>query len=612
MRWWLEAEDGSRVQEHPEFTQANFDSKNAKAKVTKARYAWRWDGRLPNTHGRRTFLQNARCLSRISVKTASGHVIPIGTLDRASIEVQGNPYKIFVIASPKLDADLIAERKGRGGGRWLNTSGNRFQADCWMRIYRGVPAPGSDGHVVFLGHGAIEATDVETPAESASPKWGAIATPHDVDLKGFFRTATHGGTTFWLFEMIDEIPAVAAHAREITLARETGSEGLLPEAINPFSGVNRACKNGVHGHQSFPTPPKGFIVEAASVGCTTFVDLSSGTPEAPAAEATDVLNLRASFGKWNDAAPAGTANKPWGPPLDGGRPGSFRNKQNKRNETKDALLSDDFDSPLLKSPKSDADAADGIESPHMQATVQQAVLGGFLEHEIPTAETVAAEPDGPEATVNPKVRLRIRLVQAAEDTLYWQYHRAVAFGHTMTGSGGAYTGELWIPRMVQRLWNGHWRNLQVKGQCEYRWFYEERYDAGDTRVAGWIGRKPTPVEGWVKLADDEAGRFTKKEVPIPPAPARGLTLGCEVYSVFRYRVRLQPQPVDGTSFWDVLTARDDLFTEPRIRARFRDEAIETVGNVKYLVGQSELFLYRLAIGDFGPGRGLDRDPSALA
>ena len=622
LHWWLEDEQGERIVEHPKFSKTHFDAKHADAKVAKARYAWRWDGRLPNANGRRTFLQNAPCWSRIAVKTASGQLIPIGTLDRSRIDVQGFPYRVFVVASPKPDVDLVAERTGRGGGRWLNSAGNRFQADCWMRIHRGVAAPGGDGHVVFLGQGAVEATDVETSAESASPRWGAIATPHDVDLKGFYRTATHGGVTFWLFEMVDVTPAVPAHAREITLAQVTGDDGLLPQPINPFSGVNRPCKNGVHGHQSFPTTPTGFIVEAASVGCTTFVNLATGTTAAPAAQVSDLLNLKASFGSWIGDAPSATANTPWGPPLAGQRPGTFRNKQNKRNEPRDALLADDFDSPLMRSPASTGDAADGTESPHLQATVQNAVLGGFLEHEIPTAETVAAEPDGPAASVNAKVRLRIRLEQPAEGTLYWQYHRLVAFGHTMKGSVTAYTGELWIPRMAQRLWNGHWRNLQIKGQCEYRWFFEERYSDGDPQVTGWIGRKPTPVEAWVSLSNDEAGRFVRKDVPIPPVSARGMASGCDVYSVFRYRIRLHPQPAAATSVWGTLPQRDDLFTEERIRARLLDETIETVAGVKYLVGQSELFLYRPIIGDFGPGPGSDpgrgrergpaeRDPAAI-
>lgn len=610
LHWWLEDKDGGRVVEHPDFSKAHFDSKHAKAKVAKGRHAWRWDGRLPNDHGRRTFLQNAACWSRISAKSASGHAIPIGNLDRARIDVQGHPYRIFVVASPKLDADLIAERQVRGGGRWLNAAGNRFQADCWMRIYRGVQTPGNDAHIVFLGHGAVEATDVETSAESTAPRWGAIATPHDVELKGYFRTATHGGVTFWLFEMIDEIPVVPAHATEITLAQVTGGDGLLPAPINPFSGVNRACKTGVHGHQSFPNTPTGFIVEAASVGCTTFVNLANGTPAAPAAEATDVLNLRASFGSWHGNAPTATGNKVWGPPLAGGRPGTFRNKQNKRNLIDDALLADGFDSPLLRSPKSDADPDDGLESPHMQSTVQQAVMGGFLEHEIPTKAAVPAEPDGAEPTVDSKVRLRVRLVQAAEDSLYWLYHRAVAFGHVMTGAAGSYSGELWIPRMAQRLWNGHWRNLQLQGQCEYRWYYEERFADGGTLVAGWIGTKPAVADGWANL--DGVGRFRKSNVPTPRVSARAMTSGCEVYSVFRYRVRLQPQPVPASGVWGPLPAQDDLFTEPRIRARFLGETIETVANVKYLVGQSELFLYRPLIGDFGRNSGsTNRDPMAV-
>lgn len=596
LHWWIEDQDGQRRIEHPDFSQAHFDANNAKAKVKKARYAWRWDGRLPNDANRPSFLQDgASARSRIQVKTTTGRLIPIGSLDLASIVVKGHPYRIFVVANPKTDIDLQAE-KARRNNRWLSSRGNRFQADCWMQVFRGVASPGSEAHVVFLGQGAVEATDVETSTESTSPKWGAIGTPHDTDLKGYFRTAKHGGVTFWLFEMVDETPNPAGPAAtrhyEITLPRIAGPTGLLPEPINPFSGVNRAIKNGVHGHQSFSDSNTGFIGEPASVGCTTFLDLSSGTAANPAANRGDLTAFKASYGSWNGAAPANTGTKPWGPPLDGGRPGSFRNKQNYGDAPEDALILDDFDNPRV--------GPANREPFHLQATVQHAVLGGFLEHEIPQNPLVASDPDSPTPATNPKVRLRIRLNQAPEDSLYWQYHRAAAFGHSMQSSG-TYTGELWIPRMIQRLWNGHWRNLQLNGQCSYRWFFEGRCSDGTNSVLAWIGTKPTPVTGWATLSASNIGRYQKSSVPIPAVP--NAILGVDVFSVFRYRIRLHPEPKANTSVWEPLSARPDLFTDPARRAHFIDETIVTEGGVQYLVGQSELFLFRPAFGDFGPTPG---------
>ena len=157
------------------------------------------------------------CHSCLAIKNATDKSIPTGGWGHAVLVTRGDPHKILIVGKPKSNDELRAEMLGRGGQRWLNAAGNRLQGDCWIQVFRGRTNDQSDGHLVFLGHGAIEATDVETAAESANPRWGAIATPHDVELKAFVRSGTQGGVTFWLCELIDPVDNAAAAAPFISL-----------------------------------------------------------------------------------------------------------------------------------------------------------------------------------------------------------------------------------------------------------------------------------------------------------------------------------------------------------------------------------------------------------
>jgi len=595
MRWWLEDAEGKRVLEHPDFNKANVEGFKDAARISTGNYGWRWDGRLPNQAKRPVFLQNATGHSRIEIRTASGRVIPLGTIDRAEIEVQGRPYRVFIVATPKTNLELEAERQARCGGRWLSSRGNRFQADCWIRIFRGVKSDGNDDFAVFLGQGAVEATDVQTATEAGTAaRWGAIATPHDADLKGYIRQGKHGGVQFWLFEIVDPAPASAAVSALIPLETRSGPDGLLPPPNNPFCDTqpNKPYKDGVHGHQSFrdggSSAVHAFVSEPASVGCTTFLNLSSGAVEGTTGIRGDLRSVRSEFGSWNGSVPSATGTALWGPPLGDGRPGTFRNKQNKRNETRDALLADDHDQPLLKSPAV-AGEESGIESPHMQATVQHAVLGGFLEHEIPSKSSVAADPDDSAFDKDPKVWIRVRLEQGGEGGLYWAYHRLVCFGHTMKLDGDTVGAELWIPRMVQRLWNGHWRNLQVGGTTDYRWYFERRNPNGASTIVGWIGVKPSANDGWVPLVPANMGKFAKSLPRPTPLKVTTSDVG-DVYAVFQYRIRLHPAPGAATSVWQPLAAMDDPFVSV-LPPQLAEEKIQKSDGHDWLVGSSEVYIY---------------------
>ena len=602
--WWrLEDKDGKLVREHEDFSEKHFNDKNAAAKIQSGKFAWRWDGRRINDHKLLVFFRDGECFSRIQIKSASGRAIELGALARTPIEVQGDPYKVWIVGEPKANHDLDAEMNGRGGKRWLNAAGNRLQGDCWIRVYRGVPNPGGEDHLVFLGHGAVEATDVETPAEATSARWGAIATPHDVPHKGYVRQGKHGGIEFWLCELVDaddkadkDAEGKSKDAWFISLPIERG----LPPANNPFCDgrKDQPYKDGVHTHQSFGSA--GHILEAASVGCTTVLDLYSGTHAKPSVVFGDLRAPRAKFGTWNGTKPDKASNNPWGPPMEDGRPGHFHNKQTMRaaGHESDALLNDDFDKPMLTPLPAASPATVFDQTPHLQPTGQHAIFGGFLEHEIPHWLAAApADVDGPGLDVDPKMRIRCMLKQPDEASRYWQYHRLVGFGHTVHAVTLTRCKVFaYFPRMAQRLWNGHWRNLQVKGQTQYAWFIEKREGGTNTAVA-WVSAKPAGNAEYVDLPNSNIG--------LAPGNAEGghavdvrLSASAEFYSVIKYKIKLHPDH-DGdkspaTSVWEPLAARDDLLTERQVAVPmggYASVAAETIvkeGSQHFLVGRSEL------------------------
>jgi len=608
MRWWLEDKDGRLVREHEDFSKKHFDDKHAAAKLSTAKHGWRWDGRRLNDNNRLVFFRDSECFSRIQIKSASGKSIEVGDLGRTSIEAQGDPYKVWIVGEPKTDRELDEEMMGRAGKKWLNAAGNRLQGDCWIKIYRGVANPDGLDHLVFIGHGAIEATDVETPAEKTPARWGAIATPHDAPHKGYVRQGKHGGIEFWLCEMVDaDDKADSKDAWFITLSKE----GSLPDANNPFcdNRKDKPFKDGVHTHQSFGS--EGHILEAASVGCTTVLDLSSGTHAKPSVTYGDLRANRVKFGTWNGTKPDKASNDPWGPPMEEGRPGHFYNKQTMRGagHESDALLADDFGKPMLTPPRAASPATVFDQTPHLQLTGQHAIFGGFLEHEIP--HWLAAHPaecDGPGLDVDPKMRIRCVLRQAPEDSKYWLYHRLVPFGHSVhSASLTKVKVKVYIPRMVQRLWNGHWRNLQVKGQSQYAWFIERR-DGPAPTVAGWISAKPAGLAEYVDLPNGNIGK-APSNLESGAGVAVDLTASSSYYSVFKYRIKLHPSQDDAASVWEPMSARDDLLTERQVTvpfggyARVVAESIVKDGAQHYLVGRSELKLMSPGVDSIAPSPG---------
>ena len=615
MRWWLEDKDGNLVAEHPKFTKDNAKNKTSDAQIKSGKYAWRWDGRRLNKNKLMVFMRNEPCVSRIAITSDAGRSIPVNAMETASINVMGDPYKLWVVGEPKADADLDAMvngMKGNAKGRWVSSSGNTLQADCWIKIFRGVDSPGSDSQLVFLGHGAIEATDVETDAEKgAAARWGAIATPHDVEHKAYVRKGTHGGKTFWLCELIDAADKTGNDAYLITLAPAAGA----PPANNPFCDINNnhPFKDGVHTHQSFPEGTVEHIIEAASVGCTTFANLSDHTHDDPAATRGDIVNNRASFGLWvTDAAPGDSSNKAWGPPLPDSRPGTFLNKQNRRTIVTDALRPDDYDNPRLAPAPVTQAATVFDDTLHMQFTAQHALFGGFLEHEVPLNALVHAEPDAPDLDTNPKLRIRCILRQAPEASKYWQYHRLLFFGHSVQSIGDK-TIKLtaFVPRKVMRLWNGHWRNLQIKGQTEYAWCIEKRDQAGTVMSTTWVSKKPAANAEYVTLPSDQIGKAGGNAVSGDFTVKAGASAGT-LYSVLKYRVRLHPDHDEATSLWQPLDGRQDMLTVVQSTmqgegspAQVADEEIVKVGSAHYLVGSTELEIMPVTVDFGGPSNPAD-------
>ncbi len=610
MRWWLEDKDGKQIAEHPKFTKDNAKNKKADAQVKTGKYAWRWDGRKLNDHKRLVFMRNEPCISRIAITSEAGRSIPVNAMETARINVMGDPYKLWVVGEPKADADLDAQVNSMAGnkkGRWLNSAGNSLQADCWIKVYRGVDSPGSDDQLVFLGHGAIEATDVETDQEKgAAARWGAIATPHDVEHKAYVRKGTHGGKKFWLCELIDAPNKTGNDAYLISLAPADGA----PPANNPFCDIkkNEPFKDGVHTHQSFPEGTNEHILEASSVGCTTVVNLSDRTHDNPASTRGDIVSNRASFGLWvTEAVPGDASNKLWGPPLPDSRPGTFLNKQNRRTIVSDALRPDDYDNVRL-SPLQVTQAATVFDdTQHIQFTAQHALFGGFLEHEIPLSPTVHAEPDAPDMDTNPKLRIRCILREAPEASKYWQYHRLIAFGHSVDSIGDkSIKLSAFMPRKVMRRWNGHWRNLLIAGQTEYAWFIEKRGGAGTAQNVAWVSKKPTAPAEYVKLPSDQIGKAGGNSVIGDFTVKAGASAGTLV-SVFKYRVKLHPDHSETTSLWEPLAGRQDMLTVIQSTlhgngspAQVDDEEIVKIGNQHYLVGSTELEIMPVTVDYGGP------------
>jgi len=592
MRWWLEDADGGIVAEHPDFTKANYDAKKPAAKLSTAKHAWRWDGRRTLENKHRVFMRNEPCLSRIMIKSESGKSVALGTLDSTSIEVQGEPYRVLVAGVPKSNDELRAELAKQGSDpRWLSKSGYRISRDCWIKIYRG--KSGSPGHMVFLGHGAIEAADDL-----------AIATPHDKPAKAWIRPDRKGEESNYDVCQIEDEGVTDGQLNLPTLT--DGSGTALPPPKNPMNS-HKTSKAGVQGHwsygsvsadggRSFPAGQQQsplFLFKDSSQGCTTVNREDDHTPDKPGAFVDGVKSINPAYGRWGSAAAPGD-NASGGP--------KFVNKQNKRDRDQDALLEDEDSKPLTTPPiigtiaNHLASIAD--EPLHMQPTFQQALWGGFLGPEIPLSPSVADEPDAdPKADCQARIRCDLR--DADPGTMYWQYHRLVPFGHESKATG-ATTRQvtLWVPRVAQRKWNGHWRNLVVRGHCEYAWFLEIRGTDGSTKNGGWIGTKPGTGHDYTAL--DDIGRF-RKSVTFPPLDLSEGSLGDRYYSLFKYRIKLDPQPNAAEHVWEPLGPFEDMISAALPRANSLGEKLLKVGASWYLVGSSELELLRPMVDLPPPG-----------
>ena len=124
---------------------------------------------------------------------------------------------------------------------------------------------------------------------------------------------------------------------------------------------------------------------------------------------------------------------------------------------------------------------------------------------------------------------------------------------------------------------------------EYAWFFEQRNADGTTVNRGWIGKKPAAGKDYVTL--DDIGKMTKENLAKPSFDsAAAKAAGATMFSVFKYRVKLLPAAAAGSSVWEPLTARNDLFSELGNFAKLIDEQIVKVGSDSYLVGQSEVKL----------------------
>ncbi|MCS6863043.1 MAG: hypothetical protein NZT92_22285, partial [Abditibacteriales bacterium] len=413
-KWQIIDASGNVIKEHPNFSEANYNANAATARLQNARYGWLWDGR--NNAANPVFWAAGTYRSRVTVKNNAG--VQVQQSD-VPIDLEGDPYRVFIVGVPKTDEELKTEFKRTAlNNRLLHTNGERTARDCWIIVYRGQE---DEGHIVFLGQGTEEATKAE-----GNPRYGAIATPHDCEFKGWVRRDPHGQETRADRVQIED---VGRNDGAIVL---TNSGGPAPN--NPYSApANQPRKDGVQAHAGSAT----WTSDGLSVGCTTVSTITGATVAQPGSVRGNVRSINSSFGNWGDDAAENIAVA--GPP--------FLNKQTKRDRTADALIADDHAAPELNPPQHPPPAAGATPSDdeplHMQGTVQQAAFGGFRGHEIPRTAAVADEP------VN-QIRIRLKLGDYADDSIYRLYHHAVAFGHTWEQIANGFRITLWIPRKVIR------------------------------------------------------------------------------------------------------------------------------------------------------------------
>lgn len=546
-QWQIIDANNNVVKEHPEFTTANYDSNNANARLQTGKYGWLWDGR--NNEANPVFCAAGTYRSHITIKDNAG--TQVQQLD-APIDLEGDPYHIFIVGQPKTNNELMAEfTRSALSNRFLHTNGRRTACDCWIIVHRG--EENSEGHIVFLGQGAEEATKTEDPSN-----YGAIATPHDREFKGWIRPDPHGDSTNYDRIQIEDLGRTDGR---IILENSGG-----PEPNNPYSSSRGPYKDGVQAHGQTPTYAGGRIwtSDGLSIGCTTVNPINNATVTSPGSVLGRVRSINSCFGDWGTNSSEDVSVE--GP--------DFVNKQTKRNCTDDTLIVDDHNAPELDPPQCPAPTT-GSPPPdeplHMQSTVQQAVFGGFKGYEIPRSDSVANDP------IN-QLRIRMTLGDYTPGSMYYLYHRAVVFGHTWEQNGNEFLLTVWIPRKVIRVWNGNPRNILIRGHCQIAWYIERRTE-GEDPVRFPI--YPGSAGNYAALPNNFIGRRQETwNLPQPLDPG-------DYVSVFRYRVELLPQP-STSSIWSPEGGATDLFSSPN--ALIADETIVNVGSRRYIEGGSELLI----------------------
>jgi hypothetical protein len=549
-RWEILDAAGAVVRAHPSYTQANFDASANAARMADGRHGFVWDGR--NAAAQPVFVGAGTYTSRVTIKDQTGATQE----SRATIEVEGpTPYRVFVEGRPKRDAELLQAFNAAGftdRPRFLNASGERIGRDCWLLVHRGAQ---DDGHVVFLGQTAIEATKAETGNRD-----GAIATPHGREYKGFIRKDPHAQVNNYDRIQIQDLGATNG---QIALDNPGG-----PAPQNPYaSPSNSEYKDGVQTHAG-----NVWTTDGLSIGCTTACSLT-GTLAAPSTALGALRSVSSSFGGWGTSTAEDAAVR--GP--------AFANKQSKRTLVADAHRTDDHASPLLDPP---APSGTGLDEPlHMQPTFQQATFGGLLGHEIPRSFGVADEP-----TNAARIRVELGDYDATNQQLYYLYHHAVVFGHVAEAIANGRRFTVWFPRKVIRGWNGNFRNLLVRGRCQIAWWIEPEVPAafvGPIQEVAVLFPAGQPVGTWAALPNNFIGRRRQDWTSTQPiAPGRYV-------SVLRYQLELRPSAAADHAWVPEPAIRDIFPAEGSAAvanpgAQLAAEQIVTIGPQRFLEGESRL------------------------
>jgi hypothetical protein len=561
------------VNEHPQFTRANYDANDAAARLETAKYGWRWDGR--NNEPIPVFVSSpGRYRSRITIKDDTGRQV---RQSDSTIEVEGNPYHIFIVGQPKTDDELLAEfARPALRDRLLNRNGQRTTRDSWMTVYRGEE---NEGHVVFLGQGTIEAT--KSSQRGCPDCAGAIATPHNSprnrrEYKAWINPRPATARNPNRYDRI-HIEDLGHNDGEIELEPNPG--GLAPN--NPYCNSPpalrpaRPIKNGVQAHAS----GRGeWTSPGMSVGCTCVKRITGATVDSPGSVLGNVRSMNSSFGNWGTTA-AENVRSAGKISLD------FLNKQTKRDRIEDALIADDHGAPELNPPQHPAGPL--YDEPlHMQPTMQGAAFGGFRGQVIRTVRGVqhreipSAYGHLDDDPVN-QLRIRVRLEEYAAGSMYHVYHRAVVFGHVWELIPNGYSFTVWIPRKVIRTWRSNPRNLMIRGNCLIHWYIERRL-IGAEGPSEIVERLYHRRDDFASLQARDIGRLQRDWTFADP-----LASG-EYVSVLRYRVRLRPYA--RADDWQPEAEVTDEFSGPVWQAAIAAERHIAIGRHHYLEGQSELVI----------------------